>query len=499
MQTETEFMLMYLRKIAFAAALCLTSVWFIACNSHTTNEIEEVTESNAAVRSFSLSANTNLMYGLDSVYFSIDLVKGLIFNADSLPYETAVTRLVPVVVTGDGASVIELKVTRANGTDTVYDYITNSTDTIDFTNPVNLRIVSKDGRAERNYTVTVNVHKVKSDSLAWGDNGRTLLPTPFAAPEHQRTVRSGDTFYCLTSAGSQYCMASHSGNFAGLNGAVMNIADWTRTAVTFPFMPVVESLAAADDAIYILDTAGKLYRSVDGGASWQPTGLEWEYIYGGYADRVLGTARNAGSWSIQTYPDATSQPLPDGMPVSGASVPVYYDFPMAANPQMLIVGGRLPDGSLSAATWGYDGNNWAKISKRNLPVALADVAVAPYFTVSGKSWAPVSRATLIAMGGIDSGGNPTDSVYISDDYGFTWRTAKKNMKLPAYLGKFSGAQAYVMSSTYHVADIMPKIARPTESWECPFIYLFGGVGEQGETRNVVWRGVINSMTFRPIE
>lgn len=490
---------MYLRKISFATVLCLASAGFIACNSHTNVDPEEETASSAAVRSFSLAANKNIMYGLDSVYFSIDLVKGLIFNADSLPFETPVTRLVPVVTTPDGASLIEFSVTRANGTDTVFDYIKNSTDSIDFTNPVRLRVVSTDGLNERYYTVKVNVHKVKSDSLMWGDNSSTLLPTVFATPEKQRTVRSGDTFYCLTSAGRQYCMASHSGNFAGLNGAVMNLSDWTKKSVSFSFTPVVESLGATDDAIYILDTTGRLYQSADGGDTWNDTGLVWSHIYGGYADRVLGVARSGNAYKIQTYPGAAEMPLPEGMPVSGTSIPVYYSFPMAANPQMLIVGGRLADGSLTPATWGYDGSSWMKISKRTLSVPLADVAVAPYFTVSGKTWAPVSRATLVAMGGVNSKGNRVDSVYVSDDYGLHWRIAKDNMKLPQKVGKFSGAQAYVMSSTYYVADIAPKIARPAESWECPFIYMFGGVNENGTQRNVVWRGVINSMTFRPIE
>ena len=499
MQTETEYMLMYLRKIAFATVLCLASAGFIACNSHTLNNYDVETASSAAVRSFSLSANNDLMAGLDSVYFSIDLVKGLIFNADSLPYQTKVTRLVPVVTTPDGASLIELNVTRENGTDTVYDYLNHSTDSIDFTNPVRMRVVSQDGTTERNYTITVNVHQIKSDSLNWGQSSRTALPTSIAAPTRQRTVRSSETFYCLTADATHYCMASHTGNFATLNGATMNLADWTRTTITFPFTPVVESLSATDDAIYILDVAGKLYRSADGGASWQSTGLVWHHIYGGYGDRLLGAVNDGGQWKIQTYPGAAVVDLPDGMPVQATSVPVYYNFPMAANPQMLIVGGRKIDGSLSSDTWGFDGSSWIKVSKHGLPVALADVAVAPYYSVSGSSWAPVSRATLVAMGGIDKDGNRTSGVYISDDYGFIWREADEELMLPDYIGKFSGAQAYVMASTYYVSDIAPKISKPTESWECPFIYMFGGIDERGALRNDVWRGVINSLTFRPIE
>ena len=37
------------------------------------------------------------------------------------------------------------------------------------------------------------------------------------------------------------------------------------------------------------------------------------------------------------------------------------------------------------------------------------------------------------------------------------------------------------------------------SWQCPYIYLFGGVAQNGYLLNNIWRGVINRLTFTPIE
>lgn len=42
--------------------------------------------STTLVSAFSLKANTKIAVGLDSVTFAIDQERGLIYNADSLPY-----------------------------------------------------------------------------------------------------------------------------------------------------------------------------------------------------------------------------------------------------------------------------------------------------------------------------------------------------------------------------------------------------------------------------
>ena len=493
---------MTLRNIAIALGMIVASAGFIACNSSTSDPEEIVLPSSAGVKSFSLQAKAAVCANLDSVFFSIDLVTAQIFNADSLPYGTRVNALIPVITTIDDATVVELKVNRANSSDTTYNYLTNSNDSIDFTNPVTLRIVSANGAVERSYTVRVNVHQIKPDSLTWSQDARRKLPTSLAAPTAQRTVRSNDDFYCLTTDGSAYCLASHQGDLAGLNGATIDFGDWKKAAVSFPFTPRVETFSASTSALYILADDGQLWTSADGGDSWTATSEKWHNIYGAYDSQLIGPANDGGQWTIRSYPDGKSWSLPDGMPVDGTSEPVSYSFAMSSNPQMILVGGRTASGALSAESWGYDGNSWAKLSRQGLPEALEGVAVARYYTFDVSSGWDVSKMpTMLAFGGRNAQGEVSKTVYTSNDYGYTWAEAGELLQLPDYMESFYGAQAYVMSSLYKadIAAARRRIAKPIESWECPYIYIFGGIGAQGSLNDSVWRGVINRLTFKPIE
>ncbi len=499
---------MILRKIAIALVVLSTMVGFIACNS-TSYESEDVTlPGSTAVKSFTLSPDDSAKIQLDSVFFSIDLVKGLIFNADSLPVGTEVTELNPVVTTAQGASAIKFTVTRTNGTDTVYNYSVNTKDAeknkeikIDFTNPVKMLVTSTDGKNSREYTIKINVHKMIADTLEWNNGARTMLPTSLSAPEEQRTVRMADSFYCLTRQGSDYCMGSRTGSLSGLNGAVLSLADWNVAAVTFPFTPRVSSLSASAQVLYILDTEGKLWKSTDSAQSWSDTGLKWNHIYGAHQDKLLGNfLDSSGAWKLQEYPSQAVSDLPDGMPVSGTSLPVAYSFQWSDREQSFVVGGRKSDGTLTAATWGYDGYSWARISKTNLPQPLEDVALASYVTYV-KAYGLNDFPTLMVFGGRKSDGQLNSEVYISSDYGFIWSKAADKLQLPSHMGKFTAAQAHVMSSAFKV-NITPapaRIIKPIEEWECPYIYIFGGINEQNQLNNSVWRGVINRYTFRPIE
>ena len=90
--------------IAGILALCLTA----ACNddpSETT--ILEDDSNNCAISTFSLAKDDSILRALDSVYFSIDLIDAKIYNADSLPKATDISKFI-VSVTAPAASAIEL-------------------------------------------------------------------------------------------------------------------------------------------------------------------------------------------------------------------------------------------------------------------------------------------------------------------------------------------------------------------------------------------------------
>lgn len=74
--------------IILVAAL---SVGMASCNSDDDSDIEIIQDTsvgNVAVTSFSLQKSVSSDINYDSLFFSIDLGKAVIFNADSLPVGT---------------------------------------------------------------------------------------------------------------------------------------------------------------------------------------------------------------------------------------------------------------------------------------------------------------------------------------------------------------------------------------------------------------------------
>ncbi|MDE6422820.1 MAG: hypothetical protein K2K95_05310, partial [Muribaculaceae bacterium] len=116
-----------------------------SCNEKTKEQDEiAVTVSTVAVKSFTLQANSKILSNLDSVFFSIDLDRGVIFNADSLPLGTDVSRLIPVITFMTTVSKAEIVVSEEGKDDKTYDYLTNASDSIDFSKTVKLNVTAYD-------------------------------------------------------------------------------------------------------------------------------------------------------------------------------------------------------------------------------------------------------------------------------------------------------------------------------------------------------------------
>ncbi len=505
-----------IKKYAIGLAMTTAVMGFWGCNSSSDSTYETVMPSSVMVTAFSLAENDSVLENLDSIYFSIDLVNAKIFNADSLPYGTNVSRLI-VNITTSGVGAANLKFKSSETTDSVVDYLTNSTDSIDFSyGPATLSLTAYDGVTTRDYEIKVNVHQVKPDSLVWSQVAKTKLPTTFSAVGAQKTTQMAGTLYCLTKSSSNYCLAST--DDPGANS-------WTTKSVSFGFTPNVESFNATNDALYILSSDGTLYKSSDEGQSWSSCGVEWNNIYGGYQDRLLGNKKSGSTYTFETYPASQSVELSEDFPVSGTSEPLSFDVEWAVNPQIIIAGGCKADGSYSGDTWGYDGETWVNLTVKPFPVGLKGIAVFPYFTyvTDTTNWAVTEYTTLYAIGGQTAQGTVNGSVYVSKDYGMTWNEADVLLQLPDYIPAMYSSQAFVYKSTLTsnsrstsdwismpsrdipgylqmpVATSKSRVSTPITEWECPYVYLFGGVSASGVTYNTVWRGVINRLTFKPIQ
>ncbi len=503
---------------AYISAVVVIAAGLTACNSddnsgystEDTGYTSETMYSSTAITSFNLKANQKVLANLDSIFFTIDLNGGRIFNADSLPYGTKITKLIPNIGTS-GSSKIEILVRNSSVmNDTTITYTTSMRDSIDFSaGGIIVQVTSLNEQYTRNYTVNVNVHKVKSDSLVWDKVAWRQLP---GNPVKQRTlVHNGKVMTYTVDTNGNYSLMT-TDNPAG--------DDATTQSVTLPAGMDVRSIAATDDALFGLTDDGSLYTSADGTA-WSATGERWSHIYGGYGTTLLGVKKSGNDYYHATYPDnGRHDAVSADCPISGTSDILIFDSKWNDNPQAYFTGGRIANGNFTGATWSYDGTVWAKISQTPIERPMEGITMFPYFTfrTSGKSWRVTREATLFAFGGKDETG-VFPIVYISKDLGINWSKAGSLLQVPDYIPSMACADAVVWESTLGrscsgswnemplpsaPAWLMPldeagsRAVTEVTSWQCPYIYLYGGDNASGMLYPQVWRGVINRLTFKPL-
>ncbi len=492
-----------------SACIALLMGTLSSCNKKT--EPEEgvyMPASSVAVSGFSLKSKSGSKVKLDSVFFSIDLNRGVIFNADSLPVGTDVTKLVPVISYTSSASAVTLTQTGGKTTGEI-DYKSHPTDSVDFSGKVVLKITAEDKTTTRSYNIKVNVHKVEPDSLVWDRLAVTPMPSRHGNPKSQKTVMYKNTTYSLIQEkDDSYTMAVASEILAG---------DWDKRTLNLDFEPNVRSLNATHDQMYVLDAAGVLHTSADG-MVWENTGAVWTNIIGAYDDVMLGV-RNEGGTLVHTFwpSDAgyVESNVSSDFPVSD-----YTDFVQFSNrwttlPIGFMVGGRLADGSFTDKTWGFDGDHWAVLSQGMTPF-VSGATLVPYYVYrkTASTLVQTEFSVWMLIGGLREDGTYNNIIYVSYDNGVNWYAADNQMQLPDYFPELYSLDGIVVewpkqaSLTSNWTDTarrsLPGLARVKYEvedyevyWDCPYIYIFGGVTPNGTLNNEVWRGVLNRLTFMP--
>ena len=456
--------------------------------------------SSTLVSAFSLKANTKIASGLDSVTFAIDQERGLIYNADSLPYGTRVTALCVNVTSA--STVAERLFIVKNGTvqkDTTITYRNNGNDSIDFTGDVTLRVISRDGENTRDYKVKVNVHKEEPDVIVWDQSRRRDLPNVTSTLQDSKTVMINGDFMCLVNDNGNYVLSNAEDPLAGT---------WNKTEILFPFVPNVSSFTATPQALYILDETGELYSSTDMGASWTHCGVAWNTIVGAYNDRILGVKNDGTSWVHDEYPQRAGfvpVKIASNFPINGMSQLVMASNEWTASQQAMCMGGVLASGALSNAVWGYDGEQWGMVSNNSVLPAMSGATLFSYYTYSRSSTSLIynKRVTWMVMGGTLDDGSLNTTTYISRNQGINWSKGEGGLQLPAMIPAFSDAQIFVYDRQHRanaprLNAYDPGQVTPVPEWDCSYIYLFGGYAANGTALNNVWEGVLRRLTYKPV-
>ena len=151
-----------------------------------------VTYYETAITNMQLSAvnrkiHTTTSKGADTTYvkklttfpkFTVDHVNGRIFNADSLPSDCDLSR---VLVTLTASSYTGTLFIKDLGSDNLIFY--SSTDSIDFTSPREFRAYNTDGTLYKSYQVTLNKHTAPTGKLIWEERPLNEYPTKQAEEE----------------------------------------------------------------------------------------------------------------------------------------------------------------------------------------------------------------------------------------------------------------------------------------------------------------------------
>ncbi|MBQ2858162.1 MAG: hypothetical protein IJE78_13790 [Bacteroidaceae bacterium] len=231
----------------------------VACNITScldSDRIEYEFSSNSSITAFSITDSIVTYYpavvnGKDTTLstavvgtnysFTINQNEGLIYNPDSLPVGTDISKVV-VNITADtkGIYIVAEK-----------DSLWEETDSLNFEKPVQFKVLAENGAFGRIYTAQINVHKQDPDKLGW-----QKLESNFASNiEKQKAVYLNNYIYVFAIQEGQAVVTKTS----TANGSI-----WSEPIrIDTPSEADITSAMAWGNQLYILANH-ELYTSQDG-------------------------------------------------------------------------------------------------------------------------------------------------------------------------------------------------------------------------------------------
>ena len=483
-------------KIKF---LPLLAVFFAATSIMTScldNDVEQITyTSETSITGFSLGTlNINRMgkdkNGLDSPYvdtldcsnypFTIDQINRIITNKDSLPVGTHIDKVITSITYDAGMLGYTPK-----GSD--HDTIWTSTDSIDFTDPVEFKVYAYSGVEGKPYKVTINVHQQEPDTISW----KKFDNNPFSAGNlsEQKAVYANGKVYVFGKNGN----GTH---IEYSDVANDNPSPWEPVTDTDHISSNIDTYSAtawAGNIYFLAGTNKQLYKLDVNSNEITSVGREtFEMLIGGndikselYAVKEGEKGRKSGIYKENTWTeDANPFTLfPAGKPFFSNTTTASYNSDITttialcnsttANDTAALVFNRISSD-----------NKWEK-RMQNLPLPNLENVTMIYY--DGK---------LYAFGGGYKEIKPFSQFYCSTDNGLCWRPVTECMAFPAEVpDPEKPNKEYInfpnLYDTHHgnySCAVTPKLENGTSRGN--FIWI---VWEDGS----ISRGRINRLGFTP--
>lgn len=390
-------------------ALVLMATAVLSFSSCLNSDEDEITYyDDTAVTAFSLSTiyryvHTTSSTGADSTYkvtqsttaypFYIDQVNRTIYNPDSLPVGTDASRVLCSISTKNSGTAVLCLRNHAGGDSLVYY---RSTDSIDFSSPVRLRVYNTTGTAYRDYTITVNVHQQDGNAFSWsaatvdaldGMGGRSL-------------VAVDQTMYLMGQQGGSTAVYRLDGGTWQNTGTTLDAAAW-------------QNAAALNGKLYALSN-GNVVSSADG-AQWETmtqagnikkiVGASARKLYALTGDGLAWSADGGRSWTADRLDDS-SDSLPDGN-ISLACLPSATNADVS---NLVLVGTR---GGKTVV--------WTKVEEPDGATQQQPWLFYPADDYNAHTLPALANLHVVAYGGILlATGDDFATVYVSADEGLTW-------------------------------------------------------------------------------
>lgn len=470
-------------KIKF---LPLIAVLFAATSIMTScldNDVEQITyTSETSITGFSLGTlNINRMgkdkNGLDSPYvdtldcsnypFTIDQINRIITNKDSLPVGTHIDKVITSITYDAGMLGYTPK-----GSD--HDTIWTSTDSIDFTDPVEFKVYAYSGVEGKPYKVTINVHKQEPDTISWKKFDTQLFNA--GSLSEQKAVYANGKVYVFGKNG---------------NGTHIEYSDVANDNPS-PWVPVTDNISSNIDTYSATAWAGNIY-FLAGGTNdkrlyklsvttdeIEPVGTEiFEVLIGANeikSELYAVKGGKSGIYKENTWTeDADPFTLcPTGKPFFSNTTTASYNSNITSTVALCYNQGTTANDTTALVFNRMSSDNKWETRMQNLPLPnLKNVTMIYY---DGK---------LYAFGGesVKPEVKPFSQFYCSTDNGLCWRPVTECMAFPA---EFS--TLYTTHHGNYSCAVTPKLENGTSRGN--FIWI---VWEDGS----ISRGRINRLGFTP--
>ena len=391
--------------------------------------------------------------------FHIDQLKHEIYNPDSLPVGTDAKHILVSASAKMGGTLYLKSMTS----DSVKVF--NSNDSVDFSSPRTMIVVSHSGKLRMEYKVSVNIHKQEGNQMTW--SAPAIAEPAEDYTEGMKIVEFNGRMYIFGSDGEK------------TEGCASDITDGKKwepltSSLSTPFdADAYKSLIVQGDNLYIL-SGGKVLSSPDG-EDWsevastdakQLLGATPWRMYALSADGMIAVSTDGGvTWKSEDIDgDAAMLPTTD--------ISMCYN-PLKTNPdayQVIIVGRGDSETELKGRIWGKVEEN-SQYSQDNAWTSYGDYDGNKYpapALVSMQAIAYDEGFVLFGGNGIgETGYREYSTFYKSLDGGLSWRT-DNGMTLP---------NEFICTN-----DVM---AMTVDSDNCIWIVC----GASGQ----VWRGRLNKL------